>query len=340
MEVLLVTNLDLSAYNVRTDLAIDALEMAQENLATKNIEGIISNVEQFDGIKITKVEVKNEIASIKIGKQVGNYITIEVPELRNGDTELQNKVATLFAKEFESFLAQLNISKDAKILVVGLGNWNVTPDALGPIVVENTLVTRHFFELMPTEVAPGYRQVSAISPGVLGITGIESSEIVKGVIDQSKPELVIAIDALASRSIERVNTTIQISDTGIHPGSGIGNKRKGLTLEHLGVKVIAIGVPTVLYASTIVGNTLSLLINHLKAESGDTEKIVGVLDKINENERLQLVKEVLEPIGHNLLVTPKEIDEFIEDMGNIIASGLNAALHEAVDSSNVAAYTH
>lgn len=338
--VVFVADLDLSSYNVRTDLAIDALEMAQESLAVDSIPGVQSDVQEQEGIKVTQVKIENEVAALQLGKIVGNYVTIEVPELRNGDTELQNKVATVFAQQFASFLERLNISKDAKILIVGLGNWNVTPDALGPVVVENTLVTRHFFELMPNEVAPGYRQVSAISPGVLGITGIESSEIVRGVVEQSKPDLVIAIDALASRSIERVNTTIQIADTGIHPGSGIGNKRKGLTLEHLGVKVIAIGCPTVVYASTIVSNTLNLLIRNLKQEKGDTEKILGMLDKINEKERLELVKEVLEPLGHNLLVTPKEIDEFIEDIGNIIASGLNAALHEAIDMSNVAAYTH
>lgn len=335
-----MAELDLSMYNVRTDLAIDALEMAQESLAIDKIEGVENKIEEYDGIKVTQVEIKNEVAAIQLGKVKGNYVTIEVPELRNGDTELQNKVAQTFAKQFEAYLTRLNISKDAKILIVGLGNWNVTPDALGPIVVENTLVTRHFFELMPTEVAPGYRQVSAISPGVLGITGIESSEIVKGVVEQSKPDLVIAIDALASRSIERVNTTIQIADTGIHPGSGIGNKRKGLTYENLGVKVIAIGCPTVVYASTIVSNTLNLIMKNVQQQSGDSSKVLGVLDKINDTERLQLVKEVLEPLGHNLLVTPKEIDEFIEDIGNIIASGLNAALHDAIDSSNVAAYTH
>ena len=241
---------------------------------------------------------------------------------------------------FEKYLEELNIGKDAKVLIVGLGNWNVTPDALGPIVVENTLVTRHFFELMPNEVAPGYRPVSAVSPGVLGLTGIESSEIVKGIVEQSKPDLVVAIDALASKAIERVNTTIQIADTGIHPGSGIGNKRKGLTFENLGVKVIAIGVPTVVFASTIVNNTIDMMKKHLEKQKGDTNKIFGLLNQMNEHDRLSLVKEVLEPVGHNMLVTPKEIDGFIEDIGNIIASGLNAALHEAIDTSNVAAYTH
>lgn len=334
-----MTSIDMQQYNVRTDLALEAVEMAVE-LSGGTIAGVAMETAGDDGIKITRHHVQDQAGSNAIGKMIGHYVTLEVPELRNGDTKLQDRVATAMAKEFEQFLVRLEIPKDAKILIVGLGNWNVTPDALGPIVVENVMVTRHFFELMPNDVAPGYRPVSAVSPGVLGITGIESSEIVKGIVDQSQPDLVIAIDALASKSIERVNTTIQIADTGIHPGSGIGNKRKGLTFESLGVKTIAIGVPTVLYAATIVNNTIDLMRNHLSKEDGDNDRIFGLLNKMSEQERLTFVKEVLDPIGHNMLVTPKEIDEFIEDIGNIIASGLNAALHEAIDTSNVAAYTH
>ncbi|WP_238404062.1 GPR endopeptidase [Paenibacillus paridis] len=304
------------------------------------IPGIQSEITEDDGITITQLHVQNEQGSQAIGKMQGHYVTIEVPGLRNGDTGLQDRVATQFAKHFEAFLERLSINKAARVLIVGLGNWNVTPDALGPIVVENVMVTRHYFELMPDQVAPGYRQVSAVAPGVLGITGIESSEIVQGIVEKTKPELVIAIDALASKALERVNTTIQIADTGIHPGSGIGNKRKGLTKEILGVPVIAIGVPTVVYASTIVNNTLEMMSNHFKQQSANSDQILGLVNQMEENERLQLVKEVLSPIGHDLLVTPKEIDEFIEDIANIIASGLNASLHDAVDSSNVAAYTH
>jgi spore protease len=216
----------------------------------------------------------------------------------------------------------------------------VTPDSLGPLVVENVLVTRQYFELMPDQVAPGYRQISAIAPGVLGITGIESSEIVQGIVERTKPDLIIAIDALASRSLERVNTTIQIADIGIHPGSGIGNKRRGLTKEVLGVPCIAIGVPTVCYASTIVNNVMEMMKKHFGGDQNQTREIMGLLDSISENERLALVKEVLEPLGHDLIVTPKEIDEFIEDIANIVASGLNASLHDAVDPGNSGAYTH
>ncbi|MCU6707644.1 GPR endopeptidase [Paenibacillus sp. J5C_2022] len=331
--------LDLQQYDVRTDLALEAKEMAEGGSGAP-IPGILSDMTEDDGISITRLHVQNEQGSQAIGKIIGQYVTLEVPGLRSGDTGLQDRVATHMAKEFEAFLDRLSIGKQSRVLIVGLGNWNVTPDALGPLVVENVMVTRHFFELMPDQVAPGYRSVSAVAPGVLGITGIESSEIVHGIVEQSKPDLVIAIDALASKALERVNTTIQIADTGIHPGSGIGNKRKGLTEDILGVPVIAIGVPTVVYASTIVNNAFQMMQNHLEQQNGDTDKIFGLMNQMGDNERLMLVKEVLNPMGHDLLVTPKEVDQFIEDIANIIASGLNAALHDAVDTDNVAAYTH
>jgi spore protease len=330
---------DLSAYSVRTDLALEARELADPS-KQGTIPGIRSEEREEEGIKITTIDVESEQASKALNKQIGHYVTIEVPGLRRKDSNLQDRVATLFAKEFEKFLSKIGIDGKSSVLIIGLGNYNVTPDSLGPLVVENVMVTRHYFELMPGQVGPGYRQVSAVAPGVLGTTGIESSEIVQGIVDQSHPDLVIAVDALASKSLERVNTTIQIADTGIHPGSGIGNKRKGLTREELGVPVIAIGVPTVLYASTIVNNCIDLMHKHFSQQTSNTNEILGLLDGMPEEERLQLVREVLDPLGHDLLVTPKEIDQFVEDIANIIASGLNAALHEAVDTDNVAAYTH
>ncbi|ASS66049.1 GPR endopeptidase [Paenibacillus sp. D51F] len=332
-------DLDLGRYAVHTDLALEAKQMAEESSGGP-IPGVHSETTEDEGITITRLTVENEAGSRAIGKVMGKYVTFEVPELRTHDSELGDRVATSFAQEFERFLQELGVAKDANVLIVGLGNWNVTPDALGPLVVENTMVTRQFFELMPDQVAPGYRCVSAVAPGVLGITGIESSEIIQSIAEKTKPGLIIAIDALASRSLDRVNTTIQIADTGIHPGSGIGNKRKGLTKEILGVPVIAIGVPTVVYASTVVSSAFDMMKEHFKQQAGDTGQLMGMLDQLGETERLMLVKEVLSPLKHDLLVTPKEIDQFIEDIANVIASGLNAALHDAVDSSNVAAYTH
>jgi spore protease len=332
-------SIDLSAYSVRTDLAVDAKEMATQAHG-ESIPGVSSQTFEDEGVFVTTIDISSQEGAEALGKLPGHYLTIEVPALRQKDTDLQDRVATLFAKEFEKYLQRAKISKDAKILIVGLGNWNVTPDALGPIVVENVMVTRHYFELMPDQVAPGYRQVSAVAPGVLGITGIETSEIVQGIVEKSKPDLVIAVDALASKALERVNTTIQIADTGITPGSGIGNKRKGLTKETLGIPVIAIGVPTVVYASTIVNSTIEMLSQNFGKQTGNTSAILGMLPQMSEQDRLGMVREVLNPLGHDLLVTPKEIDQFIEDIANIIASGLNASLHEAVDNENVSAYTH
>lgn len=332
--------MEFEDFTTRTDLALEARDLAEAANHGQAINGIQSEAYRENGIRITKIDVLNEQGSRAINKLPGHYITIEVPALRQKDSDLQDRVAKKLAQEFEIFLEKIGIKKDAKALIIGLGNWNVTPDALGPLVVENVMVTRHYFELMPNEVEPGYRAVSAIAPGVLGTTGIESSEIVQGIVERSKPDFIIAIDALASRALERVNTTIQIADTGIHPGSGIGNKRKGITKEVLGIPVIAIGVPTVVYASTIVNSAIDMMHKHFKEQTNNTGQILGLLDDMQEEERLMLVKEVLNPVGHDLLVTPKEIDEFIEDIANIIASGLNAALHDAVDTDNVAAYTH
>lgn len=325
--------------SARTDLALDAREMAAQRVG-ENIPGVRMNREDDDGIIVSVIDIDSEEGARALGKLPGHYVTIEVPGLRQKDSGLQDRVATRLAKEFSEFLDKVGVDEKAKVLIIGLGNWNVTPDALGPMVVENVMVTRHYFELMPDQVSPGYRQVSAIAPGVLGTTGIETSEIVQGIVEKSQPDLVIAVDALASKALERVNTTIQIADTGIHPGSGVGNKRKGLTQDFLGVPVIAIGVPTVVYASTIVNNCIDMLVTNFRKQTKATGQIFGMLENMTEEERVGMVREVLDPVGQNLLVTPKDIDQFIEDIANIIASGMNAALHEAVDSDNVAAYTH
>lgn len=321
------------------DLALEARELSGK-AAGEQIPGVHMEQVKDKGIYITRIHVENEEGMRAINKKPGRYITLEVPGLRRKDTELQHRVATRFAKEFEAFLKQLNIQLDAKVLIIGLGNSRVTPDSLGPLVVNNVMITRHYFELMEGEMSSGYRPVSAVAPGVLGTTGIETGEIVRGIVDRSHPDLVIAIDALASQAIERVNTTIQIADNGIHPGSGIGNQRMGLTYETLGVPVIAIGVPTVVYASTIVNNSIQLVMEHVSKQTDHTDLLFGELYNMADQERLALVKEVLNPAGQDLLVTPKEVDQFMEDIANVIASGLNAGLHEDIRPDNVSAYTH
>ncbi|MBM7651699.1 GPR endopeptidase [Neobacillus cucumis] len=363
-------SIDLSKYSVRTDLAIEAREMVlagrsvgeEENLS--KIEGVIIKEKDVDDIKISLVEVTKQ-GEEQLGKKAGRYLTLEVQGIRQQNTEIQQKVQEVFAREFAHFLEGSGIKKTDSCLVVGLGNWNVTPDALGPMVCENLLVTRHLFQLQPENVEEGYRSVSAISPGVMGLTGIETSDIIFGVVEKSKPDFVIAIDALASRSIERVNSTIQISDTGIHPGSGVGNKRKELSKETLGIPVIAIGVPTVVDAVSITSDTIDFILKHfgkelregnrpsralapagmtfgekrtLTDEDMPEEKhrktFLGMIGTLPDEEKRKLIYEVLSPIGHNLMVTPKEVDVFIEDMANLIANGLNASLHSAIDQEN------
>jgi spore protease len=371
-------SIDLSMYSVRTDLAVEAREMAiagnaktvHDQSDVSQLEGVIIKEKEENDIKISLVEITAE-GEKAIGKKQGQYLTIEVLGIRQQDSDLQKKVEGVFASEFARFLKQKGLSEDASCLIVGLGNWNVTPDALGPIVCENLLVTRHLFELQPQSVSDGYRPVSALAPGVMGITGIETSDIIFGVVEKTKPDFVIAIDALASRSIERVNSTIQISDTGIHPGSGVGNKRKELSKETLGIPVIAIGVPTVVDAVSITSDTIDFILKHFGKEMreggkpsrslvpagmtfGEKRKLtdedmpeeqhrqtfLGMIGTLEEEEKRKLIYEVLAPLGHNLMVTPKEVDVFIEDMANLIASGLNSALHRQVNQDNSGTYTH
>ncbi|UOF92862.1 GPR endopeptidase [Fodinisporobacter ferrooxydans] len=320
--------------SVRTDLALEAHQLAKA--VTPEFSGVETEEKEDNGIRITRMHIRSALAAKQIGKQKGHYSTLEIPGLRQKDPELQRRVAVAFAEELSRFL---HISKDSTVLVAGLGNWNVTPDALGPLVVENVFVTRHLFQHMPEVVEEGFQPLAAISPGVLGITGIETSEIIRGIVEKTKPDLVIAIDALASRSLERVNTTIQIADTGIHPGSGVGNRRQALNKETLGIPVIAVGVPTVVDAVTIVHDTMNLLMGRLNAEVPGNA-MGQMLGNFNEHEKRQLIFELLQPMGQNLIVTPKEVDEFVEDVANILANGVNIAIHPAITSENVEMYTH
>lgn len=366
-----VHDVDLSAYGVRTDLALEAHELATQAQGNSELTGVRVDTDNSDpGIRVTRVVVESAEAGRQIGMLPGRYVTIEAPQLRDNDTKFEERVTHRFAREFQQYLAELGLTEEKKVLVVGLGNWNVTPDALGPMVVENLLVTRHLFTLAPETVEDGYRNVSAISPGVLGITGIETSEVVFGVVEKSKPDFVIAIDALASRALHRVNTTIQIADTGIKPGSGLGNKRKPIDRETLGIPVVSIGVPTVVFAATIANDVITYLLGHfaqsMKEQNRPYNRLawtelperrepyteedlpapevrrtyLGLVGQLAEQEKRQLIHEVLQPLGQNLVVTPKEVDEFMAGIANIISSGLNRALHRQIDQENVGAYTH
>jgi len=355
---------------IRTDLAIEAKEMYVENnnANEREIIGISSKEKQVDNIKIVYVDIDQQGAK-SLGKKPGAYITIYADGVKKQDTLKQNQAAKVLGEELRQLLLRNNIKPNDTGLIVGLGNWNVTPDALGPMTAEQILVTSHLFKLEHESVADGYRSVASVTPGVMGVTGIETSDIIFGIVEKFKPDFVIAVDALASRSIERVNETIQLSDSGIHPGSGVGNKRKELSKDTLGIPVIAIGVPTVVDAVTIASDTIDFLLKHFgrewkekdrpakslapsnmifgskafdETDLPDEEKrqtFLGIVGTLSDKEKRKLITEVLTPIGHNLMVTPKEVDGFMIDMANVIAKGINAALHENVDHSNLASYT-
>lgn len=356
-------------YSVRTDLAIEAKDMyvEQEENETE-IPGVISEEHTYKDVRVSRIDI-TEKGETTLNKKPGSYVTIFADGVKMQDTKKQSNAAHVLTKELGNLLEKNKITKDNKGLVVGLGNWNVTPDALGPMTVEKVVVTNHLFELEYETVADGYRRISAITPGVMGVTGMETSDIVSSIIDKFKPDFVIVIDALASRSIERINETIQITDTGIHPGSGVGNKRRELSEETLGVPVIAIGVPTVVDAVTIASDTLDYLLQHMgrewqekdlprksllpaemqikhenlsEADFPDKTKrntFLGLVGNLSNVEKRTLLEEVLTPMGKNLIVTPKEIDDYMIDMANLIANGINAALHENITNNNAAAYT-
>ncbi|EOS40617.1 GPR endopeptidase [Lachnospiraceae bacterium] len=315
----------LEKYSVRTDLALEE----KERFESDNVEipGVVLE-EEYDKereIRITRVKVETENGAKTMGKPVGVYLTMEAPNMAVPDEDYHREVSVKLSEYIEELIQGRSLdTDDLSVLVVGLGNRQVTPDALGPYVADNLCVTRHIVKeygkyAMGIEHA---RLVSAIVPGVMGQTGMETLEIVKGVVDETKPDLVIAIDALAARNTRRLNRTIQIADTGIHPGSGVGNHRNGLTKESVGVPVIGIGVPTVVDAATIANDTMENLIDAL--ESSEILKGVGdVLRTYNSAEKYELVKELISPHLNGMFVTPKDEDELVKQISYTISEALN-----------------
>ena len=320
--------------NVRTDLVLEAREIYKENhKAEGDIDGIEVIEETEKNIKVTTVKVKNEEGSKKIGKQKGNYITIDIPDFTAYDGETMDRVSEVVS-EILGRLIKIDTKKT--VLIVGLGNWQVTPDALGPKVTEKIMVTRHLQTVMPEAMDDSVRPVCSIAPGVLGVTGIETVEIIKGVVEKIKPDLVICIDALAARRVQRVNTTIQIGDTGISPGAGVGNNRKQINEESLGVKVIAIGVPTVVDAITIANDTIDLVVDSLISTSSSGTDFYKMLKSLDKNEKENLIKEVLtSKISTDMIVTPKDIDLVINSLSKIIANGINMAVQPNMNMEEI-----
>ncbi len=305
----------LDSYSIHTDLALED----KERFESDNVEVSGVSVEEIynseKDIQVTTVKILTENGAKVMRKPVGTYITMEAPNMTVPDEDYQIGIAEELAEYLKELLKPEKT--DYTALIVGLGNRDVTPDALGPHVVEKLHVTRHIIKEYG-KYAMDEREshmVSAIAPGVMAQTGMESSEIIKGIVNEIKPDFVIAIDALAARNTKRLNRTIQIADTGINPGSGVGNHRAGITRETLGVPVIAIGVPTVVDAATIVRDTME-----------------NMLENMDSPEKYETVNQLIAPHLYGMFVTPKDIDETIARLGLLISEALNILFAKNVET--------
>ncbi|MGI6038548.1 MAG: GPR endopeptidase [Limnochordia bacterium] len=341
----------LEKYGVWTDLAVEARELIVHREGPPEIPGVEVETEELPHAFVTRMNITTDNGARIMDKAPGRYSTIEAPEMRERNKDIHMEISQALAGEIERFLADLG--PEDPILVIGLGNWNATPDALGPKVVENLLVTRHLYEMTPPEVRGGLRPVAALAPGVLGLTGIETGETIQALAAKLNPRMVICIDALASRSVQRLATTIQISDTGINPGAGVGNKRLPINQETLGTSVLAIGVPTVIRAATIVTDAIEMAENPSQLQEPAIKEDLPQRTQFHIDPgnilnrgggpaapmpRREVVNSLLGPFFGDMIVTPKEIDVLIDDVAEIIAGGLNAALHKSLDLDDVVQY--
>ena len=311
----------------RTDMADERVDTYKRVNNLTKVDGIKVESNTKDGVITTVVDVLNENGEKAVSKKIGRYITMEVQDINyldeNGKENVQNIIAT-------QLKALIGDDKNKSIFVVGLGNIAVTPDALGPKVVKQIDITRHLLNYAKELVSENTRAVSAISPGVLGTTGIETSEIVTSIVEKIKTDMLIVIDSLASGSIHRIGNTIQISNTGITPGEGVRNKREGINEETLGIPVIAMGVPTVVDMATITNEAIDKMIENAKNElnnySNDKNKsnILNAFSALEQDTRYDMIANLLNT--QNYIVTPKEIDDVITSVSDLIASGINMAL--------------
>lgn len=336
--------IDLSNYEYRTDLVI---EEKVEGLEEKEV---IRNTYDIEGIRVEEMNLTEE-GSRKLHRKAGLYRTISFSDVT--DKDQYRKVEKAFITVLKDLLLESKIKQTDSALIIGLGNEHSTPDALGPKAIEQVLVTSHLFQL--GEVEQGYRKTSAFSPDVTGSTGIETGKLIKGAIEAIHPDFLIVIDALKATNIDRVTKTIQLSNTGIVPGSGVGNNREELSYEKLKIPVIVIGVPTIVDLVTIVADTIQYIYKHFSYKidnvgnsklklvpenrqnyidypntltKEEKEEILGSIGNLDYEEVKQLIVEVLTPINYNLMVTPKEIDFTIDKLSLLLAQGINKSLHE------------
>lgn len=307
--------------SIRTDLALEAHEFCREEAKEKSeIDGVIVDIKTKNGLTVTKIEVTNKNGEEALGKPKGRYITIEAPNIKYSTTDYEDACSEI-AQNLSELIGEIS---DKPILIAGLGNKEITPDALGPAVMSGLIITRHMKNA--NYFGDEFSTVCAVAPGVLGTTGIETASIIKGVVDEVKPGVIIAVDALAARSVDRISTTIQLSDTGISPGAGVGNRRDGLNRETLGVPVIAVGVPTVVDASTIARDSIDALLSEMDEKN------------FSEKEKESIVNEALSKNISKLVVTPKDIDLVIERAAKTVANGINLAVHKNLTLEDIESF--
>lgn len=311
----------LHNYLQNIDLALEAKDLIR-GATGQEIPGVIEEKQTFQYGTVTIIKITDAKAAAIMGKPEGTYITIESPDLRFKSSDVQKSVGDILAQHLRNLL---KISDQATVLIIGLGNWQATPDALGPTVVKYTLITRHLHQHLP-QMVQNYRPVCAFAPGVLGITGIESAEIIQGIVEKVRPGVIIAIDSLAATNISRLGTTIQIGDTGIAPGSGVNNKRMGINFQTMGVPVIAIGIPTVVNATIIA---------HMALDTYN--RVTGNRTPLNSIHINNLLQELFRPFEGTLIVTPREIDDLITNAGRAINRGITLALHPRVPTEELEA---
>lgn len=310
-------------FNINLDLALEAHELLR-GATGREIPGVSEDKENYPHATVTTINILTPEGAQIMNKTMGKYITIETPNISMMDPQMKIKISSLINKKLQELLP---LNEQSNILLIGLGNWNATPDALGPRVINQCVVTRHLYKHAPEALSPGMHSVCALAPGVLGITGIETAEIIRGVTEKVQPTVIIVVDALAAKNVYRIGCTFQLTNTGISPGSGIGNQRAGINQETMEVPVIAIGCPTVVHAAIIMNEAIQEIFKELNLYKGLHPPIIN-----------EVIGKILSPFGGNLTVTPKEIDSLIENLSQIMAQGINQALHPGVDPINLALY--
>lgn len=314
--------------NFKTDMADERVDTYKRVNNLTEIDGVKVESKNDEIVTTTTVDVLNENGATALSKEIGKYITMEIKDIKYLEEKDKNKIINTLSNEIKNLIGE---DKTKSILVVGLGNIYVTPDSLGPKVVQTVDITRHLINFAKDLVEPDTRSVSALSPGVLGTTGIETSEIITSVCNEVKPDIVIAIDSLASSSINRLGTTIQLGNTGITPGAGVRNKREGINQNTLNVPVIAIGVPTVVDMATITSEAIDKMVEvtKQKIENGDNsvnkEQIEKVINIFNDDNKYNMIANVLDT--DNFIVTPKEIDDVIQIVSDLISGGINMSIN-------------